>query len=85
MSSRAHLSSVGASGVGDEVPVDDVGDLTLQRPDCFFGGLALGDLAVVELAAVARVAELGDRGDVDRAVQLPVAARVEPVTALLTR
>jgi hypothetical protein len=61
-------------GVGDEGPVDGVGDLSFQRPDGFFGALALGAFAVVVVASRAGVAELGDRGDVDREVQLPVAA-----------
>ena len=78
-------SSVESSGVGDEGAVDDVGDLSLQRPDCFFGTLALGSFAVVVLAALTGVAELGDHGDVDRIVELTVAARVEPVALLLTR
>ena len=46
------------SGVGYKVAVDDVGDLSLERADCFFGGLALGDFAVEELAASGVVAEL---------------------------
>lgn len=41
------------------------------------------DLTV--LAPVARVAQLGDGGDVDRVVQLPVASSVQPVPAVLAR
>ncbi len=33
------------AGVSDKVAVDDVGDPSLERADCFFGGLALGDFA----------------------------------------
>ena len=68
------------AGVGDEVSVDDVGELTLERADCFFGGLALGDFAVVVDTAGSVMAELCDRRDVKRPVQLPVASLVEPVT-----
>ena len=68
------------AGVGDEVAVDDVGEPSLERADCFFGGLAFGDFAVVVGATEGVVAELCDRDDVDRPVQLPVAALVEPVT-----
>ena len=68
-----------SAGVGDQWPVDDVGELALQRSDRFFGALALGDVAVVVVAAGAGVAELGDGDDVDRAVQLAVAARVQPM------
>jgi hypothetical protein len=39
------------AGVGDEMPVDDVGELSLQSADCLFGGLAFGDFAVVVDAA----------------------------------
>lgn len=45
-------------GVGDEVSVDNVGEASLQRSDCFFGGLALGDFTVVVRAARGVVAEL---------------------------
>jgi hypothetical protein len=34
------------SGVGFEVAVYDIGDPSLERADCFFGGLSLGDFAV---------------------------------------
>ena len=50
--------SVLFAGVGDEVSVDDVRDPAFQSPDCFFGGLALGDFAVVELAAQRVASEL---------------------------
>ena len=66
-------------GVGFEVAVDDVGDPSLERADCFFGGLSLGDFAVEVDAASGVVAELCDRNDVERPVQLPVAALVQPM------
>ena len=48
---------------------------SLQRADRGLGGLAFGAFAVVERAAgTVRVAELGDRGDVDHVVHGPVPA-----------
>ncbi|MGH8948996.1 MAG: hypothetical protein ACRDXF_09065, partial [Acidimicrobiia bacterium] len=38
------VSGVAASDVGEETPVDDVGDAPFQRPDRFFAGLSLGEL-----------------------------------------
>ena len=73
------------SGVSDEVPIDDVGEPTLQRSNCFLGRFALGDFAVVKRATEGVVAELGDRDDVDGPVQLPVASRVQPVPDLGAR
>ena len=46
------------AGVSDEVSVYDVGEPSLERSDGFFGGLALGDFAVVVGAARGVVAEL---------------------------
>ena len=43
-------------------------------------GFALGDLAVIEDAAFALVAELHHCGDVDSEVQGPVPSRVQTVT-----
>ena len=68
-----------SSGVGEEAPVDDVGDAPFQRPDCFFGGLALGDLLLVVVPSFARVAKLGDGGDVKDVVEFAVPSRVEPM------
>ncbi len=69
-----------ASGVVDEVPVDDVGDPPRESAEGFFAGLALCDLAVeVDPARGVRVADLGDGDRVDRPVQLAVAAQVDPV------
>ncbi len=61
------------SGVGDESRVERVADATLQRPDRFFLRLAFGEFAlVVAVAGRMGMADLGDRGHVDRVVQLPV-------------
>jgi len=62
------------------VSVDDIGDPSLQGAEGFFAGLALVDLAgVVGPAQGVAVADLGDGDHVDRPVQLPVAAQVDPV------
>ena len=81
------LWSVDASlvGVGDEVAVDDVGQLTLERADCFFAGFAFGDLLVVVVAACSGVAELGHCSDVESVVEFAVASRVEPMPLPFTR
>jgi hypothetical protein len=56
-----HLSSGGdALGVGDEVTPDDVAESTLERADRFAGGVTLGALAVLVVAAGAvAVPDLG--------------------------
>ena len=64
---------------------DRVRDLALWRSDGFLGSLALGTFALVVVLPVAGVAELGDGRDVDRIVQLAVAALVEPMPPSLTR
>jgi hypothetical protein len=64
------------------VPVDGLGDLTLEGPQGFLGALALVELASVVGPSRGVVADLGHGGDVESAVELPVAARVEPVTLL---
>ena len=79
LSSRARRSLLESVGVGDHGPVDDVGELALERADGFFGVLAVGAFAVVVLAPLTRVAKLGHRGGMDGPVQLPVAALVQPV------
>lgn len=51
-----------------------VDTVALQRADGFWGVLAIGAFAVVIVASLARVAELCDRDDVERVVQLAIAA-----------
>src|SRR5436190_7554476 len=60
--------------------LEHVADAPRERPDRFFLGLAFGELAFIERAA-GRVAvtDLGDRRDVDRMVELAVAAQGEPM------
>ena len=62
--------------------VDGVADLAFQGAERFFAGLAFGEFASVVGTPVGVVRDLGDGCDVERAVELPVAARVEPVTVL---
>ena len=68
----AHCSVAVALGVGDETPVDGVGDAPFQRSECFFVGLAFVEFLVVVDAAWCLVADLGDGGGVDRVVEDPV-------------
>jgi hypothetical protein len=68
------------SGVGNESAVDRVADASLQRAECFFAGLAFVDLAEEVRAARSGVRHLGDRGDMQRVVQLTVPTGVQPVT-----
>ena len=72
-------SSELAARVGDQVTVDGGGDLAFECSERFFTALALVELAPVVGTSRGVVAYLGHRGDVQRPVQLPVAAGVEPV------
>jgi hypothetical protein len=63
-----------------ELTPDSVGDPALERSECFFAGLAFGLSAKVVGASGCVVTDLGDGDDVDRVVQLAVAARVQPVS-----
>jgi len=76
-SSRACL--VVNVGVGDELVVDGVGDVSLERPKCCFAVFAFVDLASVVDAPGCVVGDLGDRGDVDGVVQLAVTVAVQAV------
>src|ERR1022692_3829331 len=63
----------GPAGVGLEAAADGVADASLEGPEGFPGGLALGELAVVAGPALAvAVADLGDRGHVDGVVEAAV-------------
>ena len=69
------MSAAAPDCVGEELAVDGVADVSFQRPQGLAVGLALGDFAVeVDAAVAVLVAELGDRGHVDRRVQRPVPA-----------
>jgi hypothetical protein len=69
--------------VGQDAPVDDVGQAPLQRPAGLGGGLALAQLAQPIAAAGSGVAGLADRDEMQGGIQLAVATGVEPVTLLI--
>lgn len=79
MSSRARYLFT-AFGVDQQLAVDGVADVALQRTDRFLLRLSLGDLALEVGASVRpRLADLADGGHVDGVVELPVAASRHPV------
>src|SRR5918994_540209 len=65
--------SPGVGGVDEQLSVDGVAHVALERAEGFLLGLALGDLAV-EVGATVGVglADLADGGEVDGVVQAPV-------------
>jgi hypothetical protein len=67
--------------VGDQVAVDDVGEVPLQASAGLLGGLGLGQLALVEGLSWAGVADLADRDQVQGGVELAVATPVQPMPA----
>jgi hypothetical protein len=70
----------GLPGAGLQARIDGVADPPLEGPERLFVGLAFSDLLVVVGAAVAvPLADLSDRGHVDRVVQAPIAAPGQPV------
>jgi hypothetical protein len=72
--------AAGASSVSEELAVDGVADVALQRPQGLSGGFALGHPAVEVGAPVGvGLAELADGGHVDGVVQLAVPAFGDPV------
>jgi hypothetical protein len=73
---------VGCGGVGDELPVDHIGQSSAQAAQGFQRGLAFGELAAAVGAAGGVVADLADRGDVEDVVKPPVAGAGEPVPDL---
>ncbi len=79
MSSRAR-SAAARGGVGDEVAVDGVADLALERAQSLLVGLALSDASVEVGAAVGvGLAELADGGHVQRVVDVAVPSGGEAV------
>jgi hypothetical protein len=77
--------SSSAGGVGEELAIDPVAHPSFQRSVCFFAGLAFGLFAQLVGASGRVVRDLGDRGDVQRVVQLAVPTWVESVTNAWTR
>jgi hypothetical protein len=69
--SRARLS--GPGGVDDELAVDGVADVSLQRADGVLLGLAIGELALeIDAPVGAGLADLTDRREVQGVVEAPV-------------
>jgi hypothetical protein len=70
----------GLAGVGLQAGVDSVADPLFRGPQCIFMSSSFGYLLVViGTAGAVLVAELGDRGHVDRVVDPPVAAQRQAV------
>ena len=67
--------------IGDQVAVDDVGEVPLEAAAGFLGGFGLGELALVEGLPWADVSDLADRDQVQGGVELAVAAPVQPMAA----
>jgi hypothetical protein len=65
--------------VVEQTPVDDIGQLPLERLQCLFVGFPLVQLALVVGLSIGCMADLGDRHDMQRPVGLAVAAAVEPM------
>ena len=74
------------SSACEHEPPDAAGDLAFEAAHGLFVGLALADLAVVVAAALAvGHADLGHRDEVQRRVELAVAAAREPVAGSVRR
>ena len=72
--------------VDEELPIDGVADVTLERPDRLPLGLALGHLLLeVGPALGVGLADLADGHHVDGMVELTVASPAEPVDDPTTR
>src|SRR5215211_1215878 len=69
--------------VGQDAPVDDVGQASLERSTGLSWGLAFAQLAQVVAAAGSGIAGLADRDGVQGGVEVAVAAGVEPVALLV--
>ena len=70
-------------GVVQHRPVDQVGEPSLEAAHRFHGGLPVGLLAVVVVAADPGVAQLDGGHDVQDPVDLPVARPGQPVSGLV--
>ncbi len=67
--------------IGDQVAVDDVGQLPFEAAAGLLGRLGLGDLALVVRLSGTGVADLADRDQVQGGVELAVATPVQPMPA----
>jgi hypothetical protein len=68
--------------VGQDAPVDDVGQAALEGSTGLGWGLALAELAQVVAAPRSRIAGLADRDEVEGGIQLAVAAGVDSLGRL---
>ena len=74
------------SGVEDQLSVDGVADLALERAESLFLGLALSDLALeIDASLCSRVSDLGDGSHVQRVVEPAVPALRDAVDDSSTR
>src|SRR3954471_12780076 len=71
----------GGVGPGDEVSVEDVGEVSFEGATGFSWGFAFGDLAGEVGLGLWVVALLNDRDAVERCVELAVAAAVQAVSS----
>ena len=69
---------------GEEV-VEASGELSFEASESTLGRLAFGSFAGQVLAGFGVVLGAGDRDDVQRVVELPITATVEPMLVALTR
>ena len=67
--------------IGDQVAVDDVGEVAFQAPAGFLRSLGLDQLASVIDLAWTGVADLADGDEMQGGVELAVAAPVQPMAA----
>ncbi len=68
-----------------EEPVDEAGEVALERAQALLRALAVGEVASEVLARGRVDAGLGERDHVQGAVELAVAGAVEPVALLASR
>jgi hypothetical protein len=86
MSSGRRLTGlVGEAGVGEECPVDHVGQASLQGADGLGGGVAVAAAAGQVALGVRVVAGLGDGDAVQRQVELSVAGTAETMALCVGR
>ena len=67
--------------IGDQVAVDDVGEVPLQAPAGLLRRLGLDQLALVVTLAGTGIPDLADRDEVQGGIELAVAAPVQAMAA----
>ena len=70
--------------IGEQVTVDDVGELPFEAAAGFLGSLGFDQLALVVGLPWAGVADLADRDQVQGGIELAVAGPVQPMAANIT-